>query len=192
MSTVDVFRSLSCMLLICALAACGDDDVPPPAGDAGTDGGGALDLGVDGGPLDAGDIVDAGDLLDAGPEDASTTDAAVSATVTGTLTLPGTGAGRAYGVRIALTPGAIATPIAQTSGVTTASAMLSYSIPDVPAGTYYLLAFVDVDGSGGGSSTPGDYAGWYGHSGDGNPPAGASVVVPASGTVTYDVSLVIR
>jgi hypothetical protein len=68
---------------------------------------------------------------------------------------------------------------------------LVYLIPSVPAGTYFMLAGVDVDSSGGDSSTPGDYRGWYGMVGDGPPPAAANVVVPASGTVTIDYSLVV-
>ena len=63
---------------------------------------------------------------------------------------------------------------------------------NVPAGTYFLLGFVDVNGLGGTSSTPGDYAGWYGEDASGNPPAKANVVVPAGGTVTYRFSLVVR
>jgi hypothetical protein len=33
---------------------------------------------------------------------------------------------------------------------------------------------------------------WYGHDGDGNPPAAANAVVPDSGTVRFDFSLVLR
>ena len=62
----------------------------------------------------------------------------------------------------------------------------------VPAGTYFILGFLDVDGSGGTASTAGDYTGWYGHSGDGNPPAAANAAVPATGTVSFDFSLVVR
>jgi hypothetical protein len=45
---------------------------------------------------------------------------------------------------------------------------------------------------GGTSSTPGDYAGWYGHDANGKPPAAPNAVVPAMGTVTFDFSLVLR
>lgn len=41
-------------------------------------------------------------------------------------------------------------------------------------------------------STPGDYAGRYGHDGDGNPPAVANAVVLDSGTVRFDFRLVLR
>jgi hypothetical protein len=51
-----------------------------------------------------------------------------------------------------------------------------FTIEDVPAGTYFRLAFVDVDGSGGMSSTPGDDVGWYGHSG----PSAPNASVPES------------
>jgi hypothetical protein len=61
-----------------------------------------------------------------------------------------------------------------------------------PEGSYFVLAFVDVDGCGGQSSTPGDQAGWYGHTGDGNPPGSANATVPTSGTVRFGFSLVTR
>jgi len=70
--------------------------------------------------------------------------------------------------------------------------MLDYSIPRVAAGTYFVLGVVDVEESGGDSSTLGDYAGWCGHNGDGNPPAAANAVVPSSGTVRFAFSLVLR
>jgi hypothetical protein len=84
------------------------------------------------------------------------------------------------------------TPVANAGIMSTGSTSLDYQVIGVPAGTYFILGFVDVDGSGGTSSTPGDYAGWYGHNGDGNPPAAASAVVPDSGTVRFDFSLVLR
>ena len=112
------------------------------------------------------------------------------ASVAGTLTLPGT-ATAPYFVRLQTTLGAAATAAAETTGTTNGTTMLAYSIPNVPAGTYFMLAGVDVDSSGGNSSTPGDYRGWYGHTGDGNPPAAANVVVPTSGTLTIDYTLVV-
>ena len=121
--------------------------------------------------------------------DGSSNGMTTEAGVVGTLTLPGT-ATAPYFVRLQSMTGA-STPVAETTGTTNGTATLAYSIPNVPAGTYFMLAGVDVDSSGGNSSTPGDYRGWYGHNGDGNPPAGANVVVPASGTVTIDYSLVV-
>lgn len=115
--------------------------------------------------------------------------AASAATVTGTLTLPGM-ATAPYFVQLQAMV-ASATPVARTAGTTNGTTSLPYSLSDVPAGTYFMIAAVDVDSSGGNSSTAGDYRGWYGHTGDGNPPATANVVVPASGTVTVDYSLVL-
>jgi ABC-type phosphate transport system substrate-binding protein len=122
-----------------------------------------------------------------------TTDAATGASVTGTLTLaaPVT-AGASWFVRLATSPAGVTTPVAEATGTTTASASIDYQIAGVPAGTYFVLGFVDVDASGGTASTPGDYAGWYGHNGDGNPPAAANAAVPATGTVSFDFSLVLR
>jgi hypothetical protein len=117
-------------------------------------------------------------------------DAATEPNIVGALTLPGT-ATAPYFVRLLTTTGAGATTAAETTGTTNGTMTLMYSIANVPAGTYFMLAGVDVDNSGGNSSTTGDYRGWYGHTGDGNPPADANVVVPEWGTVTIDYSLVI-
>jgi hypothetical protein len=120
-------------------------------------------------------------------------DVTTGATVVGTLTLPGTASGKHYEVHIGTAPGSAAlTPVAMTSGMTTGSMSLAYSIPNVPAGTYFILGYVDVNGLGGTSSTPGDYAGWYGEDANGNPPALANATVPSSGTATFDFSLVLR
>jgi hypothetical protein len=93
-------------------------------------------------------------------------------------------------MRVAGVPNTV--PVGEASGQTSGSTSLPYSISGVPAGSYFILAFVDVDSSGGQSSTPGDHAGWYGHTGDGNPPSSPNAVVPASGTVRFDFSLVVR
>jgi hypothetical protein len=120
-------------------------------------------------------------------------DVMAGATVIGTLTLPGTASGKHYEVRIVTAPGsATLAPVATASGTTTGSMSLTYSIANIPAGTYFILGFVDVNGVGGTSSTPGDYAGWYGEDVSGNPPAQANAPVPASGTVTFNFNLVLR
>jgi|GEM_PF-5066417 len=105
---------------------------------------------------------------------------AAGATVKGTLTLPGMASGKRFFVRIV--SGLTGPTIGEQTGTTNGTSTLSYSIGGVVAGTYFLLGVVDVDSSGGTSSTTGDYRGWYGHTGDGNPPATANVVVPSSGT----------
>lgn len=113
------------------------------------------------------------------------------ATVMGTLTLPGTAQATGMLAFYTTLPPA-GTAVATAALVSTGTTSLDYLIGGVPAGTYFILGFIDVDGSGGTSSTPGDYAGWYGHNGDGNPPAAANAVVPDSGTVRFDFSLVLR
>jgi hypothetical protein len=176
------------VFLVVLSSACGDDEAGPTVRlDAAADAMAAADGGVD---ATAGDApsAEAAAVSDAVPGDGAT---AGGATVMGTLTLPGTAVNKPFAVRILNMPGL--TYVAQSTGLTTGNTMLPYVIPNVPAGTYYVLAFVDVDSSGGDSSTPGDYVGWYGHSGDGNPPPGGkNAAVPASGSVTFDFSLVIR
>jgi hypothetical protein len=120
------------------------------------------------------------------------TDAAAGASVIGTLTLAAPSPGASWFVRLATSPAGVTTPVAETTGTAAGTASIDYQIQNVPAGTYFMLGFVDVDGSGGTASTPGDNAGWYGHNGDGNPPGTANVLVPAAGSVRFDFSLVLR
>ncbi len=112
-------------------------------------------------------------------------------TVAGTLTLPGTAQAKGTVAVFATLPPA-GTAVASSGIMSTGSTTFDYRILDVPAGTYFILGFFDVDSSGGTSSTPGDYTGWYGHNGDGNPPPAPNAVVPAAGTVRFDFSLVLR
>lgn len=128
-----------------------------------------------------------------GTGDPGPTDAGEGATVTGTLTLPGVAADKPWSVRLYDSVGvAGAAPASEASGRTGDGTTVAYSMNDVPAGSFFLLGFVDVDESGGFSSTSGDYTGWYGHTGDGNPPAEPNVVVPESGTVSFEFTLVER
>ena len=120
-------------------------------------------------------------------------DPEAGATVVGTVTLPAATTGKPYSVRILTVAGSpTATPVGETTGTTAGASSFQYAISGVAAGSYFVLAFVDVDGSGGQSSTPGDQAGWYGHTGDGNPPGSPNATVPTSGTVRFDFSLVTR
>ena len=120
-------------------------------------------------------------------------DTAAAPRVSGTLTLPSESPGKPWSVKLFTMDGrATQTATAETSGTTGAGTSLPYAIATVPAGTYFVLGFVDVDSSGGVSSTPGDFAGWYGHTGDGNPPAAPNAVVPDTGSATFDFTLVLR
>jgi len=115
------------------------------------------------------------------------------ATVTGTLTLPDSApAGTKGSVALYTTLPPAGTAVAESGLAATGGTSVDYRIVGVPAGSYFIIGFFDLDHSGGTSSTPGDFAGWYGHNGDGNPPAAASAVVPDSGTVRFDISLVVR
>lgn len=123
----------------------------------------------------------------------STLDASGGAKVSGTLTLPAANPGKPYTVKLFTMAGrASLMATTETSGLTAATPSVAYAIATVPAGTYFVLGFVDVDGSGGTASTAGDFAGWYGHTGDGNPPGTANAVVPATGNATFDFALVVR
>ena len=189
---------LSAILVLAA--GCGSDDDPEPGTDAGT-----RDVsGSDTGAAEAGGDVAIDTFRDVAAPDApgsdtimadAALDAAPGATVQGTVTLPGIAVGKPWEVRVYKQAGVAEAPLfGHATGTTTDSLTLDYLIPYVPVGSYFILAFVDVDVSGGTSSTPGDYAGWYGHTGDGNPPdlGIPNAVVPASGVVRFDFNLVMR
>jgi hypothetical protein len=112
--------------------------------------------------------------------------------VIGTLTLPASVPGKPYFVRVVTMPGPAF--VAQASGTTSDTTTISYTMGNgvsIPAGTYYVLGFVDVDESGGDASTSGDFRGWYGHNGDGNPPASPNVTISSNVTTRFDIDLVI-
>jgi hypothetical protein len=122
-----------------------------------------------------------------------TGETALGATVVGSLTLPAVADNKPFEVRVLSTlNNPLTSTVASTSGRTGTAATLDYSIANAPAGTYFVLGFVDVDESGGDASTPGDYAGWFGHDGDGDPPGSPNAVVPTDGSVRFDFSLVQR
>jgi len=107
---------------------------------------------------------------------------------------PGLAIGMSYFVRLATSPSTITTPVAETTGTPGNLNYIDYQIDGIPAGGYFMLGFIDVDGSGGTASTPGDYAAWFGHNGDGNPPPDANVFVSATLPVSgrFDLVLVQR
>jgi len=119
-------------------------------------------------------------------------DSSLRASVNGTLTLPE--AVQAKGtVALYATPDLAGQPVASDVIASNGATPVAYRISRVPGGTYFIFALLDVavDGSGG-SLTPGDYGGWYGQDSEGNPPAAPNVVVPESGSVSFDFNLVRR
>ena len=107
----------------------------------------------------------------------------------GTLTLPAGTVGKRYEIDIVTsTDPATSTLIGTVSGTTNGSS-IAYSIPYVPAGTYFVSAFVDLDASGGTSFTSGDYAGWYGQDTTAMPPVAPNAEIDELTTVTFDFGL---
>ncbi len=115
--------------------------------------------------------------------------AAVSenATVIGTLFLPAEANGKEYVVIVDNDTDGDNGWIAATVGTCGSGTTVSYSINDVPAGTYYVYAVVRIVSDHDSSALPGDYIGFYGTGSD--PPAQANAVVPSSGTVILDITL---
>jgi hypothetical protein len=112
------------------------------------------------------------------------------ANVTGTVMLPGNAQARGL-VEIYSTLPPAGMPMGSTATMATGAPTLTYSIVDVPAGTYFVRCFIDVDRSLG-TVTAGDYEGWYGGAADGSPPDAANAVVPDTGSVRFDFSLAVR
>ena len=178
------FQGALVVVGLLALGACDDDGTP------GVDGGTMAGMDAASTNMDATTT-----MTDAGP-------AGTSSTVMGTITLPGDATGRC--VLIAVdddTTGANNTPrrldgtyllAAQVVNGTT----ITYAIPNVPAGNYFVWAFVDTDSS---SSDPtgtcepmggpesGDYLGYY-QTGLGAPGM-ANVTIPQAQGTTHDFSL---
>lgn len=105
------------------------------------------------------------------------------ATVTGTLILPEAAPGKTYLVLILGEAGDEESLVDSTSGVCGSGSTVEYSIDNVPAGTYYVLAAVSDKTFG-----EGDYVGIYGGTVD-NIPTQPNATVPSSGTVTFDIIL---
>jgi hypothetical protein len=103
------------------------------------------------------------------------------------LSLPGP-----WSVRLATDVSTVATPVAETTGTTNGTNVLDYEIDHVPAGAYYILILVDLDGSGGADPTAGDEVGWCNPLDYGNPPAAPNVFVRDSVSGRYDCNLVVH
>ncbi len=116
----------------------------------------------------------------------------LAGTVQGTIPLPSSvpAPGRCFMVALGTTP--TGNPVALTTGVVTGSSV-TYSIANVPPGTYYLYAGVDNDSS---TTSPpacpyvssviptrGDFAGYYPGP---MPPSTPNVTVTAGSTLTLD------
>jgi hypothetical protein len=116
-----------------------------------------------------------------------------SGSVSGTVTMPAPATGKCYAVVLA-TSFSIVNPlqngIAVATGQTNGTATFTYSLTNIPPGTYFLYAGVDNNANSAiapgctftnGTIDSGDYAGFYG-----GPSANAIVTV---GTNTFDFSL---
>lgn len=101
------------------------------------------------------------------------------ADVKGTLTLTVAQPGEPYYIRIENDAYGI---VAETTGTCGATVSVSYSMPAVFAGIYYIHAWIDVGNDG----YP-DYEKYYGVSGL-SPPSVPNAAVPTSGEVTFDIA----
>jgi hypothetical protein len=107
------------------------------------------------------------------------------ATIVGTITLPGDATGKKYYVIVG--PNLTGGSVSATTGTVTGSS-IPYSLPNVPAGTYYLYSNVDMTGhwgsASGGNTASGDYICVYGATSIFTYPSAPNFSVPSTGTVT--------
>ena len=109
-------------------------------------------------------------------------------TVTGTLTLPAEANGKEYWVLIDNDTDGDNGYISYTIGTCGPGTSVDYSISNVPAGTFYVYAGVRVTSASDSPPEGDDYIGYYNA---GPPPTEANAVVPSSGTVDFDIPLMV-
>jgi len=109
-------------------------------------------------------------------------------TVTGTLTLPAAADGEEYWVLIDNDTDGDNGYISYTTGPCGPGTSVDYSISNVPAGTFYVYAGVRITSDSDSPPQGDDYFGYYDA---GPPPTEANAVVPSSGTVDFDIPLMV-
>jgi len=112
------------------------------------------------------------------------------ATVTGTLNLPQETAGKTWAVLFDTDIDGDNGYVFLGMGLCGNGTEVSYSVSDVPTGTYYLYAVVFVVSDGSEGPQYGDYIGIYGGEYPDNVPASANAQV-TTGTNTFDIDLVV-
>ncbi len=113
-------------------------------------------------------------------------DVFAQATVEGKLILPEPAPGREYWVLVDQDFNGDNGFVKYCGGICGSDTAVSYTISDVPAGTYYIYAGVRIVSYFGNPPEVGDYLGIYGGTID-EYPSEPKAVVPASGTVTFDI-----
>ena len=107
-----------------------------------------------------------------------------AATVTGTITLPLNLTGKLYYIAVDTNNNGDDGQVTYTKGTVSGTA-INYSIAKVPAGTYNVYCVVYKTATVPGSAATGDYVGFY----NGTLSEAPNAVVPASGTVNFDFSV---
>ncbi len=113
--------------------------------------------------------------------------AEAAATIDGTLYLPADANGKEYVVLVDNDFDGGNGFITATVGTCGSGTTVSYSIADVPQGTYFVYALVRIISEPDSSPCSGDYMGYYDTGSV--PPALANAVVPSTGTVTFDINV---
>ena len=127
-------------------------------------------------------------LVGCSDDDPATPERVVTATVTGTLTLPDAAAGKSYGVLVDTDMNGDNGYVRMGAGTCGSGTNVNYQVDDVPVGTYFVYAAVFTVSDGSQGPQTGDYFGMYGGTLN-NPPAERNVTVASGGISSIDVLL---
>jgi len=111
------------------------------------------------------------------------------AKITGSLSLPAAAEGKKWVVLLDDDIDGDNGFVRADSGTCGAAMIVSYTINDPPAGSYYLYAVVFVVSDGSKGPQGGDYLGIYGGSFPDNVPTQPNATVPAAGTASFNITL---
>ena len=129
-------------------------------------------------------------LVGCSDDDPVTPERVVTATVTGSLTLPNAAAGKTYYVLVDADMNGDNGSVKMSTGTCGSGTGVSYQVVDVPVGTYFVYAAVFTVSDGSQGPQTGDYYGIYGGTMN-NPPAERNVTVASGGVSSIDVLLAI-
>ena len=123
-------------------------------------------------------------------DDPATPENVVTATVTGTLTLPNAAAGKPYYVLVDTDMDGDNDYVKMSTATCGSGTDVNYQVNGVPVGTYFVYAAVFTVSDGNQGPQTGDYYGIYGGTLN-NPPAERNVTVASGGVSSINVLLAI-
>jgi len=124
-------------------------------------------------------------------EDDNITNVETTATIKGTLNIPAEATGKWWAVLVDNDINGENGYVCSGTGICGTGTAISYTVENVPTGTYYLGAAVFVVSDGSQGPQPGDYWGIYGGQLPNDVPVSPNANI-TSGSHTFDINLTIR